>query len=170
MDMKMKMSPKIKSQACAKTYADRHKIKKIFQTRMSLAPFVAMIENDIVQNNEKKTEITSKDLHLTLALPIGGRKVEEFYGKKPKEHEYNKVLTAWRKKLNLEDGTPKLRVNDTDTGESFKRNLVLYMVPYFFNGSNNIHYPPYFMINVANFGGPILFLKVSSVFFISIIY
>ena len=34
---------------------------------------------------DKRIEITSMDLHLTLALPIGGRNVEEFYGKKSKD-------------------------------------------------------------------------------------
>jgi len=47
--------------------------------------------------NEKKIEITPIDVHLTLALPIGGRKVEEFYGKKLKDPEHNEVLLAWRK-------------------------------------------------------------------------
>jgi len=43
---------------------------------------------------DKKIEISPMDLHLTLALPIGGRKVEEFYGKKPKDPKYNEVLSA----------------------------------------------------------------------------
>ena len=46
---------------------------------------------------DKRIEITTMDVHLTLALPIGGRKVEEFYGKKTKDAKYNKVLNAWRK-------------------------------------------------------------------------
>ncbi|KAJ8444081.1 hypothetical protein Cgig2_025082 [Carnegiea gigantea] len=46
---------------------------------------------------DKSVEITSIDVHLTLALPIGGRKVEEFYEKKPKDAKYNEVLDAWRK-------------------------------------------------------------------------
>ncbi|KAJ8420987.1 hypothetical protein Cgig2_027107 [Carnegiea gigantea] len=33
----------------------------------------------------KKIDITPMDVHLTLGLPIGGRKVEEFYGEKPKK-------------------------------------------------------------------------------------
>jgi len=41
------------------------------------------------------------DVHITLALPIGGRKVEEFYRKKPKDAKYNEVLTTWRKEWNL---------------------------------------------------------------------
>ncbi|KAJ8439043.1 hypothetical protein Cgig2_014463 [Carnegiea gigantea] len=43
---------------------------------------------------EKKIEITPMNVHLTLTLPIGGRKVEEFYGKKSKDPEYNEVLSA----------------------------------------------------------------------------
>jgi len=43
---------------------------------------------------DKKIEITPMDVHITLALPIGGRKIEEFYGKKPKDAKYNKVLDA----------------------------------------------------------------------------
>ncbi|KAJ8429650.1 hypothetical protein Cgig2_001646 [Carnegiea gigantea] len=46
---------------------------------------------------DKKIEITLMGVHITLALPIGGKKVEEFYGKKPKDATYNKVLDAWRK-------------------------------------------------------------------------
>ncbi|KAJ8424624.1 hypothetical protein Cgig2_034190 [Carnegiea gigantea] len=46
---------------------------------------------------DKRIEITPMDVHITLALPIGGRKVEEFYGKKPKDAKYNEVLDAWRK-------------------------------------------------------------------------
>ena len=47
--------------------------------------------------NEKKIETTPIDGHLILALPIGGIKVEEFYGKRPKDLKYNEVLSAWRK-------------------------------------------------------------------------
>ncbi|KAJ8425006.1 hypothetical protein Cgig2_025385 [Carnegiea gigantea] len=57
---------------------------------------------------DKKIEITLMNVHLTLALPIGGRKVEEFYGKKPKDAKSNEVLSAWRKEWNLQDETPKL--------------------------------------------------------------
>ncbi|KAJ8444137.1 hypothetical protein Cgig2_029912 [Carnegiea gigantea] len=46
---------------------------------------------------DKRIEITPMDVHLILALPIGGKKVEEFYGKKPKDAKYNKVLDAWKK-------------------------------------------------------------------------
>ncbi|KAJ8426967.1 hypothetical protein Cgig2_015220 [Carnegiea gigantea] len=46
---------------------------------------------------DKRIEITPMDVHLTLALLISGRKVEEFYGKKPKDAKYNEVLDAWRK-------------------------------------------------------------------------
>ncbi|KAJ8429061.1 hypothetical protein Cgig2_025050 [Carnegiea gigantea] len=87
---------------------------------------------------DKKIEITPMDVHLTLALPIGGRKVEEFYGKKAKDTKYNEVLLAWRKEWNLQDGTPKLShmpqyiLSQADVGESFKRNFVLYMVSCFF--------------------------------------
>ncbi|KAJ8423683.1 hypothetical protein Cgig2_027720 [Carnegiea gigantea] len=59
---------------------------------------------------DKRIEITPMDVmdvHLTLALPISGKKVEEFYGKKPKDAKYNEVLGAWRKDWNLQDGTPK---------------------------------------------------------------
>ena len=65
------------------------------------------------------------DLHITLALPIGGRKVEEFYGKKLKDTKYNEVIDAWRKDWNLQDATPKLSqmpqyiLSQTDGGESF---------------------------------------------------
>ncbi|KAJ8428421.1 hypothetical protein Cgig2_010404 [Carnegiea gigantea] len=57
---------------------------------------------------DKKIKITPMDVHITLALPIGGKKVEEFYGRKPKDAKYNKVLVAWRNKWNLQDRTPKL--------------------------------------------------------------
>jgi len=50
---------------------------------------------------DKRIEIIPMDVHITLALPIGGRKVEEFYGKKPKDVKYNEVLDAWRKDWNL---------------------------------------------------------------------
>ena len=46
---------------------------------------------------KNKIEITPIDVHLILALPIGGRKVEEFYGKKQTDHEYNEILLAQRK-------------------------------------------------------------------------
>ncbi|KAJ8436402.1 hypothetical protein Cgig2_021439 [Carnegiea gigantea] len=58
--------------------------------------------------SEKKIEITPMDVHLTLVLLIGRRKVEEFYEKKPKDPEHSEVLSTWRKECNLEDGTPKL--------------------------------------------------------------
>jgi len=48
------------------------------------------------------------DVHITLALPIGGRKLEVFYGKIPKDAIYNEVLDAWRKDWNMHDGTPKM--------------------------------------------------------------
>ncbi|KAJ8421482.1 hypothetical protein Cgig2_010240 [Carnegiea gigantea] len=38
---------------------------------------------------DKRIEITPMDVHIALTLPIGGRKVEEFYGKKPKDATYN---------------------------------------------------------------------------------
>ena len=43
---------------------------------------------------DKRIEITPMDVHLTLALPIGGKKVEDFYEKKPKDAKYNEVLEA----------------------------------------------------------------------------
>ncbi|KAJ8421747.1 hypothetical protein Cgig2_028802 [Carnegiea gigantea] len=86
---------------------------------------------------DKRIEIISMDVHLALALPIGGRKVEEFYGRKPKDAKYNEFLDAWRKNWNLQDGTPKLSqmpqyvLSQTDAGDSFKRNFVLHMVSCF---------------------------------------
>jgi len=41
------------------------------------------------------------DVHLILALLIDGKKVEEFYGKRPQDAKYNEVLAAWRKEWNL---------------------------------------------------------------------
>ncbi|KAJ8422173.1 hypothetical protein Cgig2_026450 [Carnegiea gigantea] len=107
---------------------------------------------------DKRIEITPMDVHITLALPIRGRKVREFYGKKPKDATYNEVFDAWRKDSNLQDGTPKQSqmpqhiLSQTDAWESFKRNFVMYMVSCFFNGSKNIHYSPYFAMNVAYVG------------------
>ena len=43
---------------------------------------------------DKRIEITPMDVHLTLAFPIGGRKVEELYEKKPIDAKYNEVLNA----------------------------------------------------------------------------
>ncbi|KAJ8426316.1 hypothetical protein Cgig2_011987 [Carnegiea gigantea] len=57
---------------------------------------------------DKKIKIPPIDVHLTLALLINGRKIKEFYGKKPKNSKYNEVLPAWRNEWNLQDGTPKL--------------------------------------------------------------
>ena len=48
-------------------------------------------------SKEKRIEITPMDVHITLALPIGGKKVEEFYGKQPKYATYNRVVDAWKK-------------------------------------------------------------------------
>ncbi|KAJ8431951.1 hypothetical protein Cgig2_000010 [Carnegiea gigantea] len=99
------------------------KHKKIFQSRMSPSGFVTELPGDLCKwlvdrfdpysitlyiSPDKRIEITPMDVHLTLALPIGGRKVEEFYRKKPKDTKYNKVLDAWGKNWNLQDGTPKL--------------------------------------------------------------
>ncbi|KAJ8447534.1 hypothetical protein Cgig2_031147 [Carnegiea gigantea] len=69
---------------------------KIFQTRMSPLGFVAVIEKFIILyiSPDKKIETTPMDMHVTLTPPIGGRKVEEFYKKKPKDAKYNEVLTA----------------------------------------------------------------------------
>ncbi|KAJ8429192.1 hypothetical protein Cgig2_028765 [Carnegiea gigantea] len=72
---------------------------------------------------DKRIEITQMDVHITLALPIGGKKLEEFYKKKPENATYNEVLDAWRKDWNLQDGTPKLSqmpqyiLSQTDAGE-----------------------------------------------------
>ncbi|KAJ8425283.1 hypothetical protein Cgig2_025824 [Carnegiea gigantea] len=107
-------------------------------------------------SKEKRIEITLMDVHITLALPIGGKKVEEFYGKYPKYATYNQVLDAWRKDWNLQDGTPKLTqmpqyiLSKINVEESFKRNFVLYMISCFFNGSKNVHCSPYFAKNVAH--------------------
>ena len=95
-------------------------------------------------------------MHLTLALPIGGRKIEEFYGKKSKGPKYIAVISKWRKEQNLEDGTTKLSkmlqyiLNQTDVGESFEKNFVLYVVSCFFNGLKNIYCASYFVQNIAN--------------------
>jgi len=43
---------------------------------------------------DKKMEITLMDVHLTFPLPIGGRKVEEFYKKKPKDPRYNLFIST----------------------------------------------------------------------------
>ncbi|KAJ8426314.1 hypothetical protein Cgig2_011985 [Carnegiea gigantea] len=122
------------------------KHKKIFQSRMSLSGFVTELPGDLCKwlvhkfgpysvilyiSPDKRIEITPMDVHITLPLPIGGRKVEEFYRKKPKDAKYNEVLDAWRKDWNLQDGTPKLSqmpqyiLNQTDARESFKRNFVM---------------------------------------------
>ena len=58
-------------------------------------------------SSDKKIEMTPMDVHLTLALPIDGRKVEEFYGKKPKDTQYKVIVSVWREEWNLEGGTPK---------------------------------------------------------------
>ncbi|KAJ8422055.1 hypothetical protein Cgig2_024515 [Carnegiea gigantea] len=88
------------------------KHKEIFQSRMSPSGFVTELLGDLRKwlvdrfdpysvtlyvSPDKRIEITPMDVHITLALPIGGRKVEEFYGKKPKDAKYNEVLDAWRK-------------------------------------------------------------------------
>ncbi|KAJ8444132.1 hypothetical protein Cgig2_029907 [Carnegiea gigantea] len=99
------------------------KPKKIFQTGMSPSGLVCMIDNfneaqrkairdmgfrgflhlfdpysiTLYISPDKRIEITPMDVHLILALSIGGKKVEEFYGKKPKDAKYNKVLDAWKK-------------------------------------------------------------------------
>ncbi|KAJ8425259.1 hypothetical protein Cgig2_033491 [Carnegiea gigantea] len=92
------------------------KSKKIFQTRMSPSEFVGMINNfndaqrKAIQDMgfdpysitfyispDKRIEITPMDVHLTSALSIGGRKVDDFYEKKPKDAKYNEVLDAWKK-------------------------------------------------------------------------
>ncbi|KAJ8429191.1 hypothetical protein Cgig2_028764 [Carnegiea gigantea] len=86
---------------------------------------------------DKRIEITPMDVHITLELSIGGKTVEEFYGKKPEDATYNEVLDAWRKDWNLQDGTPKLSqmpqyiLSQTDAGKSFKRNFVMYMINWF---------------------------------------
>ena len=91
---------------------------------------------------------------------------------------------------------PQHMLNQADTWKSFKRNFVLYVVSCFFNGSKDIC-APYFTKNVmnvedittinwcqytihrlcesakkgaSNFDRPNLFLMVSSLFFISVIY
>ncbi|KAJ8424544.1 hypothetical protein Cgig2_010844 [Carnegiea gigantea] len=43
---------------------------------------------------DKRIEITPMDVHITLALSIGGKKVEELYGKKSKDAIYNEILDA----------------------------------------------------------------------------
>ncbi|KAJ8431673.1 hypothetical protein Cgig2_001719 [Carnegiea gigantea] len=52
-------------------------------------------------SQDKRIEITPMDAHIIFTLPIGGKKVEEFYGKKSKDATYNQVLDAWRKDWNL---------------------------------------------------------------------
>ncbi|KAJ8434352.1 hypothetical protein Cgig2_019979 [Carnegiea gigantea] len=44
---------------------------------------------------DKRIKITPMDVYLILALPIGRRKVKEFYDKKSKDAKYNKILDAW---------------------------------------------------------------------------
>ncbi|KAJ8432099.1 hypothetical protein Cgig2_016372 [Carnegiea gigantea] len=103
------------------------KHKKIFQSRIPPSGFLGMIayfneaQTKAIQDMgfdpysvtlyitlNERIKIAPMDMHITLALPIGGRKVKEFYGKKPKDATYNEVLDAWRKDWNLQDGTPKL--------------------------------------------------------------
>ncbi|KAJ8444771.1 hypothetical protein Cgig2_011733 [Carnegiea gigantea] len=118
------------------------KYKKIFQSRMSSSRFDPYSVTLYI-SLDKKIEITPMDVHITLALPIGGRKVEEFYEKKPKDAKYNEVLDAWRKDRNSQDEAPKLSqmpqyiLSQADAEESFKRNFIMYMVSCFFNGSKN---------------------------------
>jgi len=45
---------------------------------------------------------------------------------------------------------PQYILSQTDAGESFKRNFMLCMASFFFNGSKNVHCAPYFAKNVAN--------------------
>ena len=57
--------------------------------------------------------------------------------------------TRWDPKLGQ---MPQYILSQTNARESFKRNFVLYMVSYFFNGSKNVYGTPYFAKNVANVG------------------
>ena len=53
-----------------------------------------LVDNFDPVTTEKKIEITPMDVHLTLALLMSRRKVEEFYGKKPKDPEHNEILST----------------------------------------------------------------------------
>ena len=100
--------------------------------------------------NDRKIEMTPTDVHLTLALLIGARKVKEFIRRIQTTLNTIVVILASRKEWNIEDGTSKLSkmlqytMSQTDAREIFKRKFLLYMVLLFFNGMKNIHCAPYF--------------------------
>ena len=91
--------------------------------------------------NRKILEFT-KDVHPTLRLPMGPKKVVE--GKSCDSCEkYNTLFDIWRKRWDKSSGTPKVGnmhdgiLDRGDHGEEFKRDFVIYVVSTFIKGNQN---------------------------------
>ncbi|KAJ8451709.1 hypothetical protein Cgig2_018343 [Carnegiea gigantea] len=99
--------------------------------------------NTLKLSDNRVLEITEKDVHATLALPMGQLEVQVASTCEPK-NEYTKLLEQWRIRWNRgRTGSPKVgkmvdRILDRgDHGDEFKRDFVLYIISTCIIGSMN---------------------------------
>ncbi|KAJ8434370.1 hypothetical protein Cgig2_031616 [Carnegiea gigantea] len=92
-----------------------------------------------------KFTVTAFDVYVTLGVPIGGGKIIES-SRSSTDQEYDEVHAAWVKEWKIEHTVPELTcmlefiLAKKDSGVSFRRNLIIYLVNYFFSGPKNRYY------------------------------
>ncbi|KAJ8421369.1 hypothetical protein Cgig2_025252 [Carnegiea gigantea] len=92
-----------------------------------------------VRSKGQRFIVTVFDVYVTLVLPIGGSKIMEIT-RSSADEEYNEVHAVWLKEWKIEHNTleltylPEFILVKKDSGESFMRNFIIYLVNCFFSG------------------------------------
>jgi len=90
----------------------------------------------------QRFKVTAFDAYVTLAVPIGGREIMES-SRSSTDEEYNQMPVAWVKEWKIEHTALELThilkfiLVKKDSGESFKRNFIMYLVNCFLSRLKN---------------------------------
>ncbi|KAJ8422523.1 LOW QUALITY PROTEIN: hypothetical protein Cgig2_002552 [Carnegiea gigantea] len=95
--------------------------------------------------DRQKFLVTTFHVCATLGVPLRGTKIIEIT-KSSTDEEYDKVYAVWLKEWKLQKNAPKLTrmwefiLAEKEGGESFKRNIIIYLVDCFFCRPKNHYY------------------------------
>jgi len=96
------------------------------------------------------------DMYLVLGIPYDVREIVRVWNENCENEDLVQRLCNWIEQLQLQNkGTPKLDdildfiLVREDTGESIKRNVMLYMVVTFFNGNQQSYCTSIFLKNMT---------------------
>ncbi|KAJ8430761.1 hypothetical protein Cgig2_009066 [Carnegiea gigantea] len=90
--------------------------------------------------NGQRLTVTPFDAYVILVVPFGGREIMES-SRSSTDEEYDEVHATWVKEWKIEHATleltPEFILAKKDSGKSFKRNFIIYLVNCFFSGPTN---------------------------------